>query len=503
MNRSKVIVLLVFTIAILLIMVGISYAYFTAVASSNDQVVEVGTLKLTYHTGQNISLDSIFAGEEIDAAIHTFAIENTGTMPATYYLYLDNILLQKDGVDTQSKNLKWKLYRASSDYTQQEEISSGSFKDGNNPLELDTEIQINPTEKHYYVFKIWLQETGESQNEGQRLDFSGIIEATTVKKAISRELVDLIKDEAVMDNVASTYVTSSTGIDFSQISSDTNGKGLYILHGTENDQYPIMYYRGAVENNHVKFANFCWRIVRTTESGGVKLIYNGIPDSNGQCRATDDSVGTMISVFNTHYGDNTFVGYMYGTAYSNNYAVTHANTNNSDMKTAIDKWYSENMTDYTDQLEDTIWCNDRSLSSGSGTGSSITYYSAYDRLVSNKIPTLECINENDRFTVNEENGNGALTYPVALLTADEIAYAGAVASIDNTTFYLNYNFSLWSLSPFYFSGSHAHMFLMTVSGALGNHHVPGSTYVRPAISLKNGIRVIDGNGTLENPYIVE
>ena len=89
MYRNKVIVLLFLIVAILLIMVGISYAYFTAVASSNDQVVEVGTLKLTYHTGQNISLDSIFPGEEIDAGIHTFAIENTGTMSATYYLYLD------------------------------------------------------------------------------------------------------------------------------------------------------------------------------------------------------------------------------------------------------------------------------------------------------------------------------------------------------------------------------------------------------------------------------
>ena len=510
MNRSKVIVLLVFTIAILLIMVGISYAYFTAVASSNDQVVEVGTLKLTYYTGQNISLDSIFPGEETDAGIHTFAIENTGTMPATYYLYLDNILLQKDGVDTQSKNLKWKLYRASSDYTQQEEISSGNFKDGNNPLELDTEIQINPTEKHYYIFKIWLQETGESQNEDQRLDFSGIIEATTVKKAISRELVDLIKDEAVMDNVASTYVTSSTGIDFSQISSDTNGKGLYILHGTENDQYPIMYYRGAVENNHVKFANFCWRIVRTTESGGVKLIYNGIPDSNGQCNTTGEA--TLIAnnqVFNTGYDDNAYLGYMYGETGSDSYDETHRNDHASTIKSIIEEWYSQNMMPCTDDLEDTVWCNDRGItlapsSIGPGTGTSATAYMSRYRLVDNQKPSFECKNVNDRFTVNEDNGNGNLTYPIALLTADEVAYAGGVYHTANNSYYLNNDLGWWLLSPSYFNGSKALVFQVYAEGYLNDYTVDFSYGIRPSVSLKVGTRIISGgNGTMENPYVVE
>ena len=50
-------------------------------------------------------------------------------------------------------------------------------------------------------------------------------------------------------------------VDFGNKSSDSNGKGLYILPGTENDTYPIYYYRGAVDNNNVLFANFCWKIV--------------------------------------------------------------------------------------------------------------------------------------------------------------------------------------------------------------------------------------------------
>ena len=77
----------------------------------------------------------------------------------------------------------------------------------------------------------------------------------------------LVKDNALDDS----------SIKFNQISSDTNGKGLYLLSSTKTNYYPIYYYRGNVTNNNVLFADYCWKIVRTTETGGVKLIYNGTP----------------------------------------------------------------------------------------------------------------------------------------------------------------------------------------------------------------------------------
>ena len=78
-----------------------------------------------------------------------------------------------------------------------------------------------------------------------------------------------------MENTKSRYVSSNNGIDFSQISSDTNGKGVYTFASTYNDTYPVRYYRGDVDNNNVLFGGYCWKIVRTTSTGGVKLIYNG------------------------------------------------------------------------------------------------------------------------------------------------------------------------------------------------------------------------------------
>ena len=506
MNKPTLIVSLLI-IAGTLILMGTTYAYFTAIATSDEQTVQSGVLELTYLTGQDISLENVFPGEEQNSGVHQFAIENTGTLKATYYMYLDNITLKKGETNAQSENLKWKLYKANESYVEQEEIANGNFSDGNNTIEMNTDITIEPSEKQYYILKIWLQETGALQNEDQGLIFSGQVVATTEKKAVNKSLANLMKQEAVLDNITSTYVTSDTGIDFSQISSDTNGKGLYTLHGTESNPNPIMYYRGDVENNNVKFANFCWKIVRTTETGGVKLIYNGEPNASGQCmNTTGDFIRIWTSTFNASNNDNAYVGYMYGTTGASSYEETHANTNDSTIKGVIDSWYEENMTEYTNQLEDTVWCNDRSIdptSSGTGAGTTVTDYGADYRLHANKTPTLECVNENDRFTVSEENGNGALTYPVALLTVDEIAYAGGVYNKSNSSYYLYNSDYFWSLSPVYFSGSVARVFYVHSPGSLNSNGVNYANGVRPAVSLRPGVKVTsEGDGTMENPYIV-
>ena len=135
---------------------------------------------------------------------------------------------------------------------------------------------------------------------------------------------EVIREGSVLDNIASTYVASSEGINFAEAPGDGNGKGIYIRSGTENNQYPIYYYRGEVTNNNVIFADFCWKIVRTTETGGIKLIYNGIP-SDGKCNNTNEASQIGKSKFNDKDDDNAYVGYMYGTPNSNTYEETHDN----------------------------------------------------------------------------------------------------------------------------------------------------------------------------------
>lgn len=341
------------------------------------------------------------------------------------------------------------------------------------------------------------------------------------QKEINKEAADnkkayeVIIKGAVLDNIASTYVTSSTGINFAVAPSDTNGKGIYIRSGTENNRYPIYYYRGAVTDNNVIFANFCWKIVRTTETGGIKLIYNGSA-SDGKCTSTGTASQLQKSQYNRGYKDNAYVGYMYGAEGADTYEATHLSTkasSSSTVKSIVDAWYKKNIDDkgYTSKLEDTVWCNDRSITTyndatGSGTGTSVTYYSGFTRVglgAGNDIqPSLDCENLNDRFTVSASIGNGALTYPIALLTADEVTLAGNGWHGYSDSSYL-YTGESWALmSPHNFEKDGARKF--GVYKGLYSSSVVFAAGVRPSVALKNDTEFLNGgNGTINNPYIVK
>ena len=409
-------------------------------------------------------------------------------------------------------------------------------------------------------------------------------------------------ESAVRDDRSSTYVSSSDGIDFSEISSNTNGKGLYIASEYSYYKYPILYYRGDVSNNNLIFAGFCWKIVRTTETGGIKLIYNGVPSNSGTCDNTGSNSQIVNKEFNTNYNSLAYVGYMYGTPYAinsknisgitNTYYygndITYSNgkytltdtisssswpsiyngglnnnhytclggttcgtvyyiyyTNNSTMyyitltggKTVedaltdmldnnitsstikgnnstsgtLDNWYYTNIEQkgYSDQVEDTIWCNDRSISElngwnpDGGNTRSYLYFEAYKRAYTTYIPDLSCTRDIDRFTVNTDNGNGELDYQVGLLTVDEIMLAGGNKNTENRTYYLYTGQHWWLGSSIYLYDNIA--IGAGVSGAgllfVGDHVY--STYgVRPSISLKPGTESTGGDGSAENPYIV-
>ncbi len=308
-----------------------------------------------------------------------------------------------------------------------------------------------------------------------------------------------ILGDAVMDNIASTYVSASTGINFGGIASNTNGKGLYIRSGTENNTFPIYYYRGDVSNNYVIFANFCWQIVRTTETGGVKLIYKGYP-SSGKCSTSAGEGSITTSKYNNAYNAAQYVGYTYGTN----------NATNSVLKTTIDNWYASNMTAYTSYLEDTVWCNDRTIYSSANNGTLIDYM-GYQRIgyasYKGYTPDLDCNQAADKYTVSADNGNGKLTYPVATLTSDEVWLAGALdTNSPNTAFYLKTSYAWWTMTPATNYSSQAIVFLFDYTGKfsiqVNNARTDYVRYVRPAVSLKPGTTFSSGDGTADNPYVV-
>ena len=319
------------------------------------------------------------------------------------------------------------------------------------------------------------------------------------------------------------YVVSATSSSYTykRITSNKNTTEA-LLASTEDDYGTSYYFRGAVKNNYVEFANKCWRIVRITGDGSVKLVLHNdnTTKAANPCSAANNSTNaafarysktTYTSTFNTNYNDNAYVGFMYGTAAASDYASAHANTNKSTILNNLESWYKNNLESYESKLADTIWCNDKStVSGGPGYGTNSTDYAAYNRLTSTEQPTLICPNDNkggklSKFTVKDTtNGNGNLTYKIGLLTVDEIAFAGYANVKYNTTTYLQENTGTnwwWSLSPGNFNGSNAYVWGV-YSGRLSSGYVGYSNGLRPVISLISSTNVT-GNGTSEKPYVVK
>ena len=321
------------------------------------------------------------------------------------------------------------------------------------------------------------------------------------------------------------YVVSATQKSFTykEITSNKNTTEA-LLASTPDDYGTSYYFRGAVKNNYVEFANKCWRIVRVGGDGSVKLILHNdnTASAANPCNSANNNASAAFAIysgpayksrFNPNSSDNAYVGFMYGTPGSSTYAATHANTNKSTILTNLETWYTSNLALYENVIDDTVWCNDKtnvtdtsynpfgdSDVNGSGYARNYTYYGATQRLVSTSGraggtgPSLRCNGELSK--INSK---------VGLITADELAFAGYAYGINNTTTFLHENATdtwWWSLSPSSFLGGIANVW--RVLGGSGDYGgiVNGAYGLRPSISLRSTTSVT-GNGTSENPYIVK
>ena len=329
--------------------------------------------------------------------------------------------------------------------------------------------------------------------------------------------------------------------DFSTIS--TTNEGLY---ATEDDLGISYYYRGAVDNNWIKFGkytkdmyncnkgtisntdtgNSCtkiassgddiyWRIIRINGDNSIRMIYSGVTpptESTKVIKTTDTSLGSRP--FNQNYNGAEYLGYMY------EIGKQHGISQSSDIKTYLEDWYAK----YTDlnktgtKITDQIYCNDRTasiqdvaystinyttLTSWISTGAYYYYYGAYGRIVKDNNPILTCAVDSDRFTVNKINGKGnsALDYPVGLITADEVAMAGGVAGTENSSYYLYTPQGYWLGSPSY-SRNGSCEFAVYYYGSLRFEFQLSSEFdTRPVISLSSDTKLL-GSGTYDDVYVV-
>ncbi len=187
----------------------------------------------------------------------------------------------------------------------------------------------------------------------------------------------------------------------------------------------------------------------------------------------------------------------------------HMNITDSNAKQKIETWYESNLVNYSNKIEDTVYCNNRTISELGGwnpNGGSRLATLNYTRNVSNYSQLLSCPNIRDAFTKNSSKGNQQLRYPIGLITYDEVVLAGGATNSDSSSFYLNSGLEpYWTMSPNGNSDTSAHNFYVE-NGVIGTdfYQPVSSTYgLRPVITIKANQEITNGTGTVINPYIIE
>ena len=506
--KKQVMLILATVVLVGTLAVTTSFAVFEETKSNaTDQKMTIGNLDVTYTGGAAISITDINPMTDSTALsktnnIYTFTIKNTGTVPYNFKVkvinnpsYTSNLLPHQYIRYSLNNGTASTLGSGQADY----ELTSGVIEAG---------------ATNTYNLRLWVADASTYSLPNSVLGQEIHLKISVEGKAGSGWLPSNFKDRILALNEIKTPITTpGTAV-------STASEAL--LASTEDDYGTSYYFRGAVKNNYVQFANKCWRIVRVGGDGSVKLILHNdnTAKAANPCAAANNSASaafarysdtTYTSKFNANYNDNAYVGFKYGTVGSSTYEATHANTNNSTILTNLETWYTNNLKTYADAIADTVWCNDKTATdksydpwgwnpNGLGYGTNTTFYGATQRLVGTSGsaggtgPSLKCNGELSK--INSK---------VGLITADELAYAGYAYAQNNTTTYLQENATntYWfSLSPSYFDGSDAIVWgVYGSNGYFGNYRVYSTGGVRPSISLKSTTNVT-GEGTSSSPFII-
>ena len=529
---------------LIIVTISCSLAFFAARVIGNPKDINLvaKNVAITFTDTSSIASDVISPGWN---NVKTFTITNNSKEDFSYNITLKGLVNTFESINT----LQYKI-TSDTGYNMDNYlnvIKTETSKDV--VLAYDVVIPKGSKQTYQVEFKYISIEEDQSSDMGKKLGGTLAIEASTGKPKIY--------DKLLADNP-----TIKTRTDFSTPFTETNVNTLYKAKENNTDVY---YFAGDARNNWVKFGTWqedksivvgylddvsngniakefnnisecnsdgkygnCeeiviskkgdpmyWRVIRTNEDGSIRLLYSGTsPETQ------TGFIGTS-AINNEQVVDPLYLGYMYGT--SGSLENNRTNENSSTLKTYIDTWYKSNLVNYTKYLSTTaVYCNDRTLS--------VSYpnyvigewmgFAGSDRLETNKAPSYNCAKTEDKFTTDSSVGNGKLTYPIALMTADEVAYAGGVFYTESKyPFYWVYNNAdnisitnsiiWWTMTPNFGSpnlstgGGSWFGVNTTKPGRIGNPGRIDPLAVRPVISLKADMVYKSGDGSAEAPYEIE
>ena len=508
-------------VSLLVVVLSVSLAYFTTQIIGKEKDVSVTSTNLQIVFTDS---DGAISGSNIEpgwSATKTFTVENNSKSEYKY-----NIVI-KDLLNTFVTNgyLKYKIISTNNGYnmTEFKDVPKSSTAT-DTVLAYNISIPTNVSQEYTITFQ-YLNDEDVDQSDDMGMKLSGTLFITEGYKTNQYPSGTLGNKLLSDKNVINTY--RPNGFSSTYTADNTN-----TLYTSTEDNKIVYYFAGNATDNWVKFGihqvnseqaigyasensssftvyatmSDCeqsqsyncryvyskgdpiyWRIIRSNSDGSIRLLYHGTsPDS------TLSSIGSYQ--FNYSRDNSKYVGYMYD-----------SNETNSTIKNAIDTWYANNLTNYIKYLStDAIYCNDRT----STVSDNAIGFGAFTRLTNNKTPKYDCTNTSDAFSLS--NTSAKLTYPIGLMTADEVSFAGGVWRTTAPAYYSKNSLgsssttrAWFTMSPFRWGGSSSIIFAVGSNGSLAITLVSSEVFIRPVISLKSCVKWKSGDGTASDPYTIE
>mgnify|MGYP004521850289 FL=1 len=529
-KKQKIIVSVVGITIVLLTLLGLTYAYFLTriQGNTNDKSISVTTadLKLVYGDGS----DGVIGGENLIPSdtiyTKTFTVKNEGNANVEYGVYLIdviNTLVRKDDVKC--------TLNCTTDgtITCNKVTTETTFPSGIKQLVTN---EIEPGKTHTYTFTFTYKDTNTDQSIDMGKELSAKIQI--FGKQPNGEFFPF-EDGSLASAIINNAKTSINGTTFVDNLSSTNLSSKWTTYdekmlATAEDDYGTSYYfRGNPTDNYLNYASMCWRIIRIQGDGSVKLLLasektcstTNLTDDSGL--ATDGAAGTQGTKIKTEYGKKSIKDGFYLLDYINGNKEGQARYD-------LNLWLNRKITNENDKLllKNETWCiGDQKNgyeywynTSGNIIGtiddlinSNTDFYYVAAKKLSTNTPSYKC---DITGTTGETDIN-----KIGLITLDEVMYAGGTfgsanegESDNNNSYILDNGQSDYTvgdcnltLTPYALNiietpvGYYSNPFpIFITSGGVANDASTDNGGIRPVLSIKGGIKITSGDGTIEKPY---
>ena len=554
MKKKEKIVLVGLILLLVLTIVGVSYAAFSySKRGEKVNTITTGQIVMTYTETDNII--------QIDGALPT--TDKTGTVQLKAGEYFDfnisstivgnvNInyeISAKEVGESTIAGSNIKLYLTKLNGSEEEplmtpetyhEESEENTYTGRPAGEMSLyKGSMNSSENNNYRLRMYVDENYNPQGDGGGLTFSVKINVYGLagEKYVPETTKTLLAANPVQEEKTNMFNYASNGsyLDMNAGGQQTNPE--YITNGlysAEDEDGVSYYFRGNVENNNVQFGVYAsdyyvydgygvyyqsqescledgnstctpvklasagdkmyWKIVRVNGDGSLRLIYNGIsatPDSSDLAH----SYVVGVTPYNLSRNDPKYTGYTYD---------RDIKETDSFIKREVDTWYQNTLgkSNYDRMVTSGRFCSD---SSGYQDGSAFGGGNVFASMIrlgqsltgtsTANTPTLKCPSTSESY-------GGSYRLKVGLITADELAFAGESSYVVGNS-YLNpgeNGYWYWSMTPADFGRD-----IASVWGEfdfLESRNVGNPQAVRPVINVTTDNGFASGDGTAQNPYIL-